>query len=64
MKFHVPEMSCGHCTAAITKEIAALDPEARVSTDLGTRMVEVDTSRTDEAVVGAIKSAGYEATPA
>lgn len=64
MRFHVPEMSCGHCTAAITKEIAALDPEARVSTDLGTRMVEVDTSRTDGAVLGAIKAAGYEAAPA
>ncbi|MDA7429147.1 heavy-metal-associated domain-containing protein [Primorskyibacter aestuariivivens] len=63
MKFHVPDMSCGHCTAAITKEIAGLDPAAQVSTDLDARTVEVTTSQTDGAVIQAIKSAGYEAAP-
>ena len=37
MKFHIPDMSCGHCTVAITKEIAVLDPAAEVSTDLDAR---------------------------
>lgn len=64
MKFHVPDMSCGHCTAAITKEINALDPQAKVLTDLETRMVEVSTPQPDAAVLGAIKNAGYEAAPA
>ncbi|WP_323804434.1 heavy-metal-associated domain-containing protein [Sulfitobacter litoralis] len=63
MKFHVPGMSCGHCTATITKEIEVLDPAAEVSTDLDARTVEVTTSQTDEAVIEAIKSAGYEAAP-
>lgn len=63
MKFHVPSMSCGHCTAAITKEIEVLDPAAEVSTDLDARMVEVTTSQTDRAVIEAIKFAGYEAAP-
>lgn len=63
MKFHVPDMSCGHWTAAITKEIAVLDPAAQVSTDLDARTVEVTTSQTDGAVIEAIKSAGYEAAP-
>lgn len=63
MKFHVTGMSCGHCTAAITKEIEVLDPAAEVSTDLDARTVEVTTSQTDEAVIEAIKSAGYEAAP-
>ncbi|SPJ26541.1 heavy-metal-associated domain-containing protein [Falsiruegeria mediterranea] len=63
MKFHVPDMSCGHCTAAITEEIAILDPAAEVSTDLDARTVEVTTSQTDGAVIEAIKSAGYEAAP-
>lgn len=63
MKFHVPDMSCGHCTAAITKEIAVLDPAAEVSTDLGARTVEVTTSQTDEAVIEAIRAAGYKASP-
>mgnify|MGYP001822163704 CR=1 FL=1 len=61
MKFHVPEMSCGHCTAAISKEIAVLDPAAEVSTDLDAHTVEVTTSQTVGAVIEAIKSAGYDA---
>lgn len=64
MKFHVPEMSCGHCTAAITKEIAALDPAAKVVTDLNARTVDVETAQADGAVAQAIKAAGYDATPA
>ena len=63
MKFHIPDMSCGHCTAANTKEIAVLDPAAQVSTDLDARTVEVTTTQTDGAVIEAIKSAGYEAAP-
>ncbi len=61
MKFHVPDMSCGHCTAVINKEIAVLDPAAEVSTDLDARTVEVTTSQTEGAVVVAIKAAGYDA---
>ncbi len=64
MKFHVPEMSCGHCTAAITKEIANLDPGAEVSTDLESHMVELTTSQPETAVIHAIKIAGYDAEPA
>ena len=63
MRFRVPDMSCGHCTAAITKDIAVIDPAAEVSTDLDARTVEVSTSQTDGAVIEAIKSAGYEAAP-
>lgn len=63
MRFRVPDMSCGHCTAAITKEIAVIDPAAEVSTDLDARTVEVSTPQTDGAVIEAIKSAGYEAAP-
>ncbi|MEW9920902.1 heavy-metal-associated domain-containing protein [Marimonas sp. MJW-29] len=61
MKFHVPDMSCGHCTAAITKEIASLDPTAEVAADLVARIVEVKTGQPDTAVIDAIKAAGYDA---
>ena len=62
VKFHVPEMSCGHCTAAITKQIASLDPAAKVTTDLEEKTVSVETAQSSDAVVKAIKSAGYDAT--
>ena len=61
MKFHVPDMSCGHCTAAISKEITARDPHAKVSADIDARTVEVATLQPEAAVIDAIKAAGYQA---
>ena len=63
MRLHVPGMSCGHCTAAITKEITALDTSASVRANLDSRTVDVDTSCTISAVVEAIKTSGYAAEP-
>ncbi|MDD9978092.1 MAG: heavy-metal-associated domain-containing protein [Boseongicola sp.] len=63
MKFHVPDMSCAHCTAAITDKITALDPDANVTTELDGHTVEVVTTSSEASVVDAIKAAGYEATP-
>ena len=63
MKFHVPNMICGHCTAAITQNIASLDPGAEITTNLDARTVDVTTEQTIEMVMGAIKSAGYDASP-
>jgi copper chaperone len=64
MKFHVPDMSCGHCTSAITKSIAAIDPAAQVAADLGTHTVTVTTGRPASDIAAAIRAAGYEPTPA
>lgn len=62
MKFHVPDMSCGHCTAAISKSIKTTDPTAQVDTDLETRIVSVKTSSQPDAILQSIKSAGYDAS--
>ena len=62
MKFHVPDMSCGHCTAAIRKSIKTADPAAQVETDLETRIVSVKTSSQPDAILQSIKSAGYDAS--
>ena len=64
MKFHVPGMSCGHCTAAISKSIKTADPAARVETDLETRTVSVETASSQVDILQSIKSAGYDASPA
>jgi copper chaperone len=63
MKFHVPEMSCGHCTATITKSVTAADPSAEVKTDLETHTVEITTQASHAEMVKAIKAAGYDAAP-
>jgi len=60
-KFNVPDMSCGHCTAAIEKEIKGADQAAEVSCDLSDRSVAVQSTLGNEAILSAIKLAGYEA---
>ena len=59
MKFTVPDMSCGHCVATITKAIKALDAEAGVTVDLASRTVSVATAASAAAVSKALDSAGY-----
>jgi len=58
--FKVPDMSCGHCTAAIEKAVKAVDPAATVTCALDQRTVAVETSLSDRAVSDAIRGAGYD----
>ena len=61
MKFHVEDMSCGHCTAAIEK--AVTDAGGRAVTDLASHSVTVE--GLDEArAAQVIRDAGYTPLPA
>ena len=62
-KFAVPEMTCGHCTAAIEKSVSAVDPAAKVACDLETHQVEVVSARDVVEITAAIKDAGYASQP-
>ncbi|MGB0498145.1 MAG: heavy-metal-associated domain-containing protein [Rubricella sp.] len=64
MKFHVPDMSCGHCTAAIDKALKAVDPAAKVDTNLSTKTVTIASGKDAASLQAALKEAGYPATPA
>ena len=60
MKFHVEDMSCGHCTATIEKAIASAGGKARADLDDKTVTVEgIGSARAAEL----IKEAGYTAVP-
>ncbi|MBZ0124509.1 MAG: cation transporter [Roseovarius sp.] len=61
-RLSVPDMTCGHCTAAIEKAIKAIDPTARVSCDLGTHNVDVQSALSGQALSEAIRDAGYDVT--
>ena len=63
MEFNVPDMSCGHCTAAIENSVTAADPSAAVHCDLPARRVRIESTRTAEELSGVLRAAGYEATP-
>jgi copper chaperone len=63
-KLHVPDMSCGHCTAAIEKAIGNLDAKAVVSTDLETKTVEIISSLSKDVILQTLADEGYPATAA
>ena len=55
-------MSCGHCSASVTKALKALGgvKDAQVNLRDKEAVVETDGSVTDENLVQAVKDAGFE----
>jgi copper chaperone len=65
LTYRVDGMTCGHCTVAVTEEVAKVAGVAAVDVDLDTKVVRVSGDDVDEAaVVAAIDEAGYEAAAA
>lgn len=64
MILNIPEMSCGHCRAAVEAAVAGLDAGAVVTVDLAARRAEIVTGAAPEAVIAALAAAGYDAAPA
>lgn len=64
MILNVPDMSCGHCKAAVEKAIAGTDAAAAVVVDLPAHRVEVTTAAAPAAILAALDAAGYPATVA
>ena len=61
MKFHSPDMTCGHCASVITKAIKSVDPVAEVKVDLPTRTVTVESAASPTTITKAVTEAGYTA---
>ncbi|HEY0821878.1 MAG TPA: heavy-metal-associated domain-containing protein [Rhizobacter sp.] len=58
--FNVNDMTCGHCVGAVTKAVKAVDPDATVSVNLGTKRVEIDADDASaHELKAAIADAGY-----
>ena len=59
--YSVPDVSCGHCRAAITSEVSTVDGVDSVEVDLDAKTVTVTGELLDEAaILAAIDDAGYE----
>ncbi|MGA1345977.1 MAG: heavy-metal-associated domain-containing protein [Ilumatobacteraceae bacterium] len=57
----VPGMTCGHCEAAVTKEVSSVAGVATVVVDLDAKLVTVTGAGLDrDAVVAAIDDAGFD----
>ena len=61
MRFHVENMTCGHCDRTIRKAIAALSPEAKVAIDLRAKTVEIEGTLTPAQIVTVLADEGYSA---
>jgi copper chaperone len=60
--YTVPGMHCGHCKAAVEREVSQLEGIDDVLVDLETKRVVVRGGRLDDAAIrAAIDDAGYEA---
>lgn len=62
--FHVPDMSCGHCTKTIEQAIGAADSAAKIECDLGAKLVKIDSALPASALAATLEGAGYPATVA
>ena len=59
MELNVPTMSCGHCVGVITRTLQQLDVNAKISVDLPTKKVTVETTQDRQTVADALAEAGY-----
>lgn len=58
-RFTVPDMTCGGCVKAITGAVQRLDPQAKVTTNLDTQLVEIVSAQPAAALMEAIDAAGF-----
>ena len=60
--YRVVGMTCGHCVAAVEREVGAINGVTDVTVDLATGevMVASTSSITDDQMAAAIDEAGYE----
>jgi copper chaperone len=58
-EFKLPDMTCGHCVAAITKLVTAVDVEAKPLFDREACVLRVESPKSRETFVAALTEEGY-----
>ena len=62
--YTVTGMTCAHCVASVSEEVAEVEGVAAVDVDLASgRLTVSGAGFTDEAVAAAVQEAGYEVAP-
>lgn len=61
-EFAVPDMTCGHCEATVSKAIKDMDPLASINADLATNTIKVVSSAETNEISAALEQAGYPST--
>jgi copper chaperone len=55
----LPTMTCGHCVKTVTAAVMKLDPAAKLTIDLPTRKVQVDSAKDRATIEKALAEEGY-----
>jgi copper chaperone len=58
-EFKVQGMTCGSCANAITYALRSVDPKVKVSVDIKSQTVRVESSKDQKDLAGLIEEAGY-----
>ncbi|MCF4098971.1 heavy-metal-associated domain-containing protein [Maritalea mediterranea] len=58
-KFNVPDMTCGHCEAAVLKAIKDVDSSADIKVDLSEHKIDVTSKADNDDILAALNAAGY-----
>lgn len=61
MKIDIPDMTCGHCKASVEGAVARAAPGATVTVDLAAKSAVVEGAASPEAVLEAVRAAGFDA---
>ena len=62
VQLKVTGMSCNHCISMVSKAIAKLQSDAKVTVDLAQQQVSVESALAAEDIIAALDEAGYPAT--
>lgn len=62
MKLHIENMTCGSCAKHVTTTVLSIDPAAIVNIDLPTKTVEIESKKSAELFISALKEEEYLAT--
>jgi copper chaperone len=62
-RFTLPDMSCGHCVAAVTEALQAADTQVRIDIDLQTKTAQVESALPRAALAEVLQEAGYPPAP-
>jgi copper chaperone len=60
--YKIPKMKCEGCVRTIEGAVKSLDPNAKISCDLATHEVSVDTRTLPTLVAEALAAVGYDST--
>ena len=61
LQLKVPKMACSACVNTIAKAVQSIDPAANVEADPKTKLVKIQTVKSESAIREAIADAGYPA---